>query len=444
MLARFLDWASRNAVAKEQLGDYRRVAAEILERAGSSRITETHILATSDAYAVGPAAESAVALIADVGDAMLRYQAEARAGASSPRAPEQAAAGPLIAPPAAGPAEAPASSHLRPPVRPTGSVPILEPPLVSFLRPAGGASQSAPPPASTTPAEVPAAAPGPRDSSPPAPAARRSSPPVPGPRESLSGLAPQPGAATTSARQFRCPKCHHMVSPTDTGVCPLCGAAPAHLIAGVGSEAATDASRARGKASGSGTRWFLLLLLGVVVALLAYQWVVPEIMERIRQHHASVTGEQRLADLGLRMVFPPRWQRDPRPVEAGAPRWFFSGAGAPPEEQLYLATVPAPSAVEQMASVEFIGFVRDQGASAADAASAGARAPDCEAVRPGTRRFGRCTGSTADNPPRPLVVYVVPLRGQLARLVFLGDALDPLISEGDEMVATIELLADMP
>jgi hypothetical protein len=312
----FVDWAMSSGADPTKREHYARFGAELVDTAMGGRITESHILALSDSYAATPGAESALPLIEEIGDAMLRFQDHLRAqgrpvGARPltpipvapipgenappalseplptnrprrPRPPESADPGLALDPPGA---------PLRQPRRPE-SVIAVEPEVVSF-------SQVEPPPHEPAAVSIKMpleplpeveATPPPR--SPPEAAPRVGMTP---PTETRRARTP---TTPPAAQQFRCPKCKVMVTPTPAGTCPRCGSLPPHIGAFV-----PDAPRH------GGSMKVLLVLAVVAVVLFLATRVLPGLLEKPPEGTEAASGGHRSEHLRLSMSLPSGWRK---------------------------------------------------------------------------------------------------------------------------------------
>jgi hypothetical protein len=92
-----------------------------------------------------------------------------------------------------------------------------------------------------------------------------------------------------------------MVTPTETGVCPKCGAAPPHIVA-------TPSALPKRAANVSTTR-VLLILLGVAAAIFAITRIVPLFTDRPPSGTRGVSGDHRAEHVGLNVMFPKGWHQ---------------------------------------------------------------------------------------------------------------------------------------
>jgi hypothetical protein len=165
-------------VSAARISAWRPIAQKLLVMAGSGRILEGHILALIDASQGSP---GEIAMIEEVGEALLRYQALAKT--SDLRSTREI--------PRVG-----MRTPTQPPITTPTSAPVPEK-VVSFDFP----SQPPQPP----------------------PARQSATPP-----DGLAlGSKPQ---HRTSNVHFRCPKCNKMVAANDAGVCPTCSTRPPSAV----------------------------------------------------------------------------------------------------------------------------------------------------------------------------------------------------------------------
>ena len=176
-LEAFLVWVVEGGVSAARMSAWRPIAQKLIGMAGSGRILEGHILSLIDASQGSP---GQIAMIEEVGEALLRYQALAKTSELKTtrempkmgRSPTQ----PLITTPTSAP---------------------MPEKVVSFDLP----SQPPQPPP-------------PRTATPPDGLAIGSTPPH----------------HRTSNVHFRCPKCKMMVAANDEGVCPTCRTRPPSAV----------------------------------------------------------------------------------------------------------------------------------------------------------------------------------------------------------------------
>jgi hypothetical protein len=276
----FLAWARSAGLHEERLPDYRRIGAEIFERAVGRRVNESLVLALVDEYQQTPAAALAVPLIQEVGEAIIRFQdgATTLSGkgppTNRPRRPRPPSI-PVVdaiptstplAPPTPAPASAPAAAVPEP--RPGQ----ISAPQITFLPRPTSVSQP-PRPASVT---------------------------QPPPRPTSTTIPPRP---TSSVRikaqgQFRCPQCHVFVTANEAGVCPTCGATPPQLTSS-SSSPVIETPRPLVTPLRIG---IAVLLAGGAAAI-----AIPKLSHRARPtEDAGVT--QVWSGLGLRATFPHGWR----------------------------------------------------------------------------------------------------------------------------------------
>lgn len=180
----FVDWAISTGVERGRAnGHYRSIGTELVERASGGRVTESHILRVSDAYADNPDLQ---AIVEEVGDAMLRFEDLRKTGKITPQ-------------------------HLR-----SSEAETVERRPVSAEEARARAPSPAPKVPTTTPTTIQAR-------------------PV---SASTSGSPVKAGGT-----QFRCPKCKVMVVANDAGRCPRCGGEPPHVIAAPPEEPRKPVSR---------------------------------------------------------------------------------------------------------------------------------------------------------------------------------------------------------
>ena len=409
-LGDFLDWASASGLTPVRAADYRRIAVELFETAGGSRITESHILRLIDSYADRPGGRAAIALIEEVGEALLRYEASRRMSVAVPSVTPPPM--PVATPPP--PTERRRTSEpfttrpdervaveLRPPAEPRETPPAQ--PVVSFV--AGNE-----------------------------PAAGK----VPKPKRKIAGT------------QFRCLRCKTMVTPDETGACPRCGQIAPRISSNQLAVVSAPPLRS--------TSWLLPALLGVLAFGLAYQFG-PPLVERLRRPSESVAGVTSSPHLGLRLTFPEGWRhsaegdRAPSTAAAGFEQVlrdgvglrssrFFRRAAGEPDAELVLSVAPRPSQVTDEAF--------------SDWANAAVSAP--KTLEPTMRELSgltdlsidrclsgpsipgggvRCVGASGNT---RALIYAWPTRAFTAVAVYLtGQNPEAAIEEGDAVISGLDL-----
>jgi hypothetical protein len=303
----FIEWAFLQGIAQPRLADFRRVAVDLVEMAGAGRVTESHILALLAQVADSADSRELGALIEEVGESWLRFQASRRASGPVPaqrvgRTPS--GSGPFVARP-----EQRVAGELRPPVVTPAPGDVPPPTRISF------ATGSQPPP---TPRATPRSI----------PARRR------------------------STTHFRCLRCKVMVVADASGLCPRCGTAAPRVAS---AQIAT-------LPAGAPTRWLLPAALLVVVVVGAAT-LGPHIVDRLRHPSESASGDFRSSHLGLRLAFPADWRHaredDRAPtgrLETLAPvfsdalslrsaRFYRGGLSADPDAELVLVVGARASTV---------------------------------------------------------------------------------------------------
>jgi hypothetical protein len=401
----FIEWAFLQGVAPPRLVDFRRIAIDLLEMAGPGRVTESHILHLIGTISDRPDGRELTALIEEVGEGLLRFQAtrrtpqtitaqrSGRAASSStpfvPR-PEQRVAG-----------------ELRPPVVVPAPGDVPPPARVSF------ATGSQPPPRRPTP-----------DSRPAVPARPRSAP------------------------HFRCLRCKTMVTADPAGACPRCGT-PAPRIA------SAPIKTMRRRAPG---RWIVPAAVAAAI-LITTVAAAPRIADRLRHPSDSAAGVYPSAHLGLRLAFPDDWRhlRDADHVIAGRPEMlapvfadpmpllrarFFRGAlSSEPVAEVILVVGARTSEVTD-AALEAWG----RGAAATPGTLAepvraltGVPALEIERCAYGASqpRGGlRCSGAAS---PVRAEIFLFGTRNSVELVLFLGRAgFEATAAEAAELVAGLE------
>jgi len=325
-LGDFLDWASASGLTPVRAADYRRIAVELFETSGGSRVTESHILRLIDAYADRPGGRAAIALIEEVGEALLRYESARRmsAGISTLPAPSpMPMATPQSMPTAATPYPEPVAREKRRPSEPFTARPDER--IAVELRP---------------PAE-------PRETPPAQPVVSF----VAGNEPAASSSSPSPKRRIVGT-QFRCLRCKAMVTPDETGACPRCGQIAPRISSNQLAVVSPPSTRS--------ASWLLPAVLGVLAFGLAYQFG-PPLVEKLRRPSEPVAGVTSSPHLGLRLTFPDGWRhsaegdRAPSTGSAGfeavlrdgvglrSSRFFRRGGEA--DAELVLSVAPRPSQV---------------------------------------------------------------------------------------------------
>lgn len=424
-LARFLDWVKAEARETGHPENFRRIAQELLDRSGGGRVTESQILALCDLYAGQPGGEAALPLIEAVGELFLEFEdaertagspataPKSRLGTNLPRrsAPEPPGSPARPTPPPRGAPEPQAPRNLEPPVRPSGAVPIYQPPPVTF----------------TTPGPKPGPA----------------TPPAANAGKTPSGQTPVPipGAPIQSGLSFRCPGCRMMVTATAAGVCPHCGKAPPKLIQ-AGAEVKTGATRT--------PVVIVTAVLAIAAGALLAGWLIKYIAET---RTAEKVGDgTRSSHLGVEVSFPGGWKRLKRedhtqvqgPATVRTSSYFRGGSSDDPEVALILGTVEGnafPIDIgEAVSDAEFESILRSgvDGLVRATGQRGVLDPDDCELVTLQSRRTGRCAGTAELHGTRQLIVYMWLMQEKVGLAIFLARGeLEDALGETDEIVGSV-------
>jgi hypothetical protein len=399
-LSDFLEWVAGNGLAPARVGDYRRIAVELLGVSGGQRVTESHILKLLDTYAESPTSRGATAMIEEVGEALLRFEAARKLQAAQSPEPRRSSQPFTVRP------DERVAGDLRPPdsSRDTGP----EQKVVSF------AAQSSS--AATTP--------------------------VPRPRAA-------PEARRQTGSQFRCRRCQAMVTASEGGACPRCGTPAPRISSGQLPVAARSSSPSLGS-------WILPVVLGVAAFFLAFAFG-PGLLERLRHPSDAAAGTTTSPHLGVRLTLPEGWRHsaggDRAPTtEAGgleailpeqtglrASR-YFRGSARDPDAELVLAVAPRPSRVTDdvfAAWAERAARGRIQGPLQDLAGLPGLTLESCVTGAAIPARALRCAAREART---PAVVHVFAARALIAVAVYVdrAGAGDPTAA-ADEIVAGLDL-----
>jgi hypothetical protein len=427
----FLEWVREGGIAAARFPAWRPVAEQLIALAGAGRILEGHILSLIDASQGSP---GQVALIEEVGEAMLRYQAlakpadpkptrempKARASQRLPTSPGRSVTGPISTPPP--PSRAPASRPTPTPTpapRAPASRPIPAPAPASAQRDARPTHRLRPPVPMPGEKLVSFEAP----SSPGAP--------VPTPPPSMAvGSSPPPSTVTgetgaTSNVHFRCPKCKMMVAANDDGVCPTCGTRPPTKVV-----IAVEAPE--------GLWWKRAAVAGGVVALAMVLWLT--IGARVVDHlaHPAVVGSYPARSVGLEATFQEGWRRHAE----GQANLGALGIDEPmavarftrDDGDLALASAARPADFNDARLAELADAGPDKVAVPLHALADGVRLERCLAEG---RRL-RCLGSDGD---RAVAAYVLLLPKRVAVVVLRSTHnLEETAVEGDALVESLKPL----
>jgi hypothetical protein len=424
-LQQFLSWAQATGVTTERVNELRPVAEALLDRSGGGRVTESHILYVTDVW-VGRHGDEALALVTEAGELFLRFEEAQRAAGQAAPAPRRglgtflpgrAANAAAIAEDAVPDAPPP----LRPPEKSTGSVAVPdEGPAISFRTPASAA--------------------------PPAPLPLKAPPPSGGHAPPSRGPSAAPAPAPATASQFRCPACQVMVSPTPQGTCPRCGARPPHAL--TLPTAAPVPAAARVSAASRFAVLALAVLLAVGAGALAWR------CSSAWSGGQKVSGETRIAALGVKAFFPRGWRRftdadtsaGVGPVRMTMVGFYRGGSSGDPDVALLLGVIDGPLPGIQgnvVSDAEFQIMFRRMATDVARATNGSAQISSdaCEVLQLGLRRTGRCTGTVNADGERQLAVYVWLQGRSAAMAVFIARwPLDRLLPEADDIVGSVEEL----
>jgi hypothetical protein len=422
---RFLAWARDSGVPAARLEQFQPIAQAFVERAGNARVNESHVLFVSDRASMQQGPDAAAA-VHECGDLFLRFEEVLRVGiggAGTIVRPAPAAASALprrpVPPPPEPrrPSEVPnpldAPEPLRPPERASSADPVADEAAVTFRPPV------------KLPGEPPRA-----------PAAPAAATPIAAPR-----AAPAKGRRAAVAQQFRCPRCHVMVTPDPKGVCPRCGASPPHALSIPDDEAPPPPALA----ARAGRRWLGPAVVGALIAAVLAGLVVRQIRGR------GLRGEVSLAPIGLEVTFTRPWHRAPegdQEQSQGGVRvrllaFYRGGSFDDPTVALLLGVADGqlPDLSGHVSDLEFrralgslvaVGMLNAGGAAKMDP-------KDCQLLQLGMRRTGRCTGTIVVRGTLNLAAYVWFEGHSVAFAFFFSkESPDAMLAEADELVGSID------
>jgi hypothetical protein len=392
----FLEWVRDGGVAAARFPAWRPIAEKLLALAGSGRVLEGHILSLIDQSQGSP---GQIALIEEVGEALLRHQALAK-----PTEPKPTREIPKLV--------TPAIQRASSPPRPAGArEPMLTPP------PSPGASDG---PTSrlrlSTPVPVPAPPSGDKLVS------FATSVPTPPPSLAVGSTPPaSPRPRRVSNVHFRCPKCKVMVAANPDGVCPTCGTRPP--------TATMTSAEPRPP-----RRWVRAAVAGgLVVVLVALTGYIVD-----RASHPSVAGSFPARSIGLEVTLADGWRRrNEGQADLGA-----LGIDEPMavarfvrhDDRLALASAARPLDFDDARLGQLADAGPDKVAASLRALDDGLRLDACLAEG---RRL-RCLGAHGD---RRVAAYVVLLPKRVAVAVMVSDRnLEDTTAEADALVESLKPL----
>ena len=460
-LTQFLEWVEARRASSLATSDMRGVASALLEESGGGRVTESHILAVGDRFAVS-GGEHALVMVTECGELFLRFeewQRQAGMPSAAPRGPLGTLAPRRHSTPEPASAPADVSPPLRPPERvPTEGEPVLPRSPVTFSR-TTSSSLPLPSPRDTQEVKRPqptgpvprAEPPGPepdvhmsqRITGARAPAAQ----PLPEPDVRESQRVPGPRDSQRLAGAFRCPRCAVMVFPGPDGTCPKCGGPPPHLLAMPLPSAPSRSQPVDGK----GINWLVpiaLLLAGVVGTAMGVKWSRTACDQNRGQ---SVAGQARIERLHVKVFFPAGW-RQYKGVDEIAPvatvtgkmlGYYKGGTSDDPDIGLMLMVTDnlptPPGALQAIADADFRQLLD---ATASSMSASGAQLQPCEITQIGLRRTGRCTGEGSDRgKQRRVALYAWTMDRRLGVAFFFAkEPIDKVLAQTDDIVGSVEAL----
>jgi hypothetical protein len=265
-----------------------------------------------------------------------------------------------------------------------------------------------------------------------------------------AGELPGRSVSAPSASRFRCPTCRIFVVPTAAGTCPKCGRPPPRML-----ELPVDAPPpATTEKPGWGGR-----VLGLAIAVVASAvgvWLGGHLASRAcgkEEPSSAVEGPYEARPVGMRLTFERGWRRietvDSSEVAGMFTQqmmFFRGGTSADPEVGLLLGTATPgwlPIALDDLSSAEFRAVVEGGAQGMKRGAKSGLNLDprECEVVRLGGQRVGRCAGRAQTAESRELLVYIWVQGKKIALAMFFSRLeLGVTQAEADRMIASVRPL----